>query len=253
MSARRILLVVAMCATIVISAAPAAAQTSSSVATSAIASTRLVKDAPLFDVQLWPEWTTSAIIVNATVTTDTPLPVRVRIPVPDGATIDWVGEILGGTAEEDIQSPYRLVDEGKIVEMVLTESRMAQYEATYTPPEMERDYLVAKMEWVQSVPASLVRFAAMVPADFKDVTVTPVSKYAPQFNAAGERLYVLDERKMQPGDEYEFSVTFTAGTRPSATGGQSGVSTSTVVGGLLAALAAAIIALLFVIRRRPSA
>ena len=62
------------------------------------------------DLQIWPgQGGKTAIITVVEVDAKTKLPVTVRIPVTPGSTVEWVGEILGGPAESDIERPYKLV------------------------------------------------------------------------------------------------------------------------------------------------
>jgi hypothetical protein len=221
-------------------------------ATRTLPAAPLPKKPPVFDVQLWPEVAGSGIVVNATVTTGTPLPVLIRMPLPAGATVDWVGEILGNTSAEDIRSDYRLVDSGRMLEMVLTTSRTAQYEATFVQPVRNGDLLVSTLEWTQSTPASSVRFAVKATSAIGDVSVQPSPAHAPQFNESGDRLYVLEARSLKTGEKTTVTATYRAGgnTTGSTTTPTSQPSAVLVV--LLALLGVSVAALLMAVRRQAS-
>jgi hypothetical protein len=234
---------------VAVSAAPAA----SGVGAGTVPVAPLPKKPPVFDVQLWPGDGGSSIVVSARVATGAPLPVLIRMPLPVGANVDWVGEILGDTPEEDIRSPYRLVDDGGMLEMVLTTSRIAQYEATYVQPVRDGDTLVSTLEWTQSTPASGVRFAVKVTSGIGDVTVQPAPAHAPQFNASGDRLYVLDERRMKTGERAVITATYRPGAGAAGAVTAPAPAISPVLIALLALLGVTLAALFVVVRRQAAA
>jgi hypothetical protein len=250
--ARRPVVALAICAVLLSPAAAlGAAAAPSPAGTGTVPTAPLPKVAPVFDVQLWPEAAGAVVLVNVTVSTSTPLPVLVRMPLPAGATVDWVGEIVGSTPESDIASPYRLTDDGRIIEMVLTNSRVAQYEATYTQPTQEGDVLISTLEWTQATPASSVSFAVRAAASIRDVTVDPASQHAPQFNDAGDRLYVLEPRSMKVGETASIRATYRVGPETAtAAPGQAGSRLDIVLATLAGLLVVAVAALLVVVRRQ---
>jgi hypothetical protein len=207
----------------------------------------------MFTVQLRPDLGSSAILVTAQVPTGTVLPVRVRMPVPTGARVDWVGEVGGGSAEGDTESQFRLVEDNTVLEMVLTTSSVAQYEATYLVPVRRGNTLESELVWQQTVPASSVRFAVRAPATIDDVVVTPASKVAPQFSDDGDRLHILETKKMKVGDKATIKAVYRAwGAADEQDTGGSG-TLSVVLGILAAAIVVAVIALVLVMRKGRSA
>lgn len=226
-----------------------AATLGSAAPTATLAPAPLLEKAAMFTVQLRPDLGLSEILVTAQVPTGTVLPVRVRMPVPPGARIDWVGEVGGGPEQADTESRFRLLEDNTVLEMVLTSRPVAQYEATYLVPVRRGDAMESELTWEQTIPASSVRFAVRAPATIDDVVVTPTSKLAPQFSDDGDRLHILETKKMKLGDKTTIKVVYRAwGATDEQGTGVSG-SLSIVLGVLAAAVLTALIALVFVMRK----
>ena len=119
------------------------------------------------DLQIWPgQAGKTAIITVVEVDAKTKLPVTVRVPVTPGSTVEWVGEILGGSAESDIEAPYKLVQGqgGQFAEFTLTKSRRGQVDAIGFPLEIRVTRSRLALEYVQSVSSPLTAMSVRVPA-----------------------------------------------------------------------------------------
>jgi len=202
-------------------------------------------------VQFWPEGETSTnvVIVGAELDAKVPLPATVQLPLPNGATVFWAGEVIGPDASSDIQRDFKLVDGvgGKLVEFTVETTRAVQFDATVGAVEIEGDDIVTALNWTQSAPSKSVSFAVRVPATVEDVRITPEAPGEPQMNSVGESLYTLADQVLKPGDESKVEVAYKrAGTASTSEGPQ----VLPILLGLLAVAVLALVAALAVQKRR---
>jgi hypothetical protein len=202
-------------------------------------------------VQLWPEAEPGAavLIVGIVLPEDTQLPATVRLPVPTGASVFWVGEIVDDTLANDIERPYELVQGtgGMAVEFSVEETRSVQYEATYGSIPQGANEIDLVLEWVQSVATKDVSFGVRLPAGVQDVSIDPPAAGEPLTNAAGESLYVLPNQQLAAGGSSRVSVSYAY-----AGSGQGQASSRTMLTVLGVLLAAAVVALFVAIARQQS-
>lgn len=190
-------------------------------------------------------------IVSVKVPDSVALPVRVRVPVPVGATTQWAGEVLGADPSADPQRDYTLKSgEGaQYAEFVLSQGHQGQID-TFMPAVTSGDPISAKATFVQSVPSSVTAFAVRMPAGAGNVRTEPAAVGAPEFNSAGESLYVLPAKNMAAGEKTEISISYTKGAASSSTA-PSGSSGWTPLIVLLSGVIVVILAVAASIARRP--
>jgi hypothetical protein len=197
------------------------------------------------EVQFWPaEADGSLLIVGAELPAQTKLPATVRVPVPAGANVTWVGEVFGGDPAADTAVAY--VEEkgegGTVLVATLTKSRSLQYEATLAAPSDVDGRQTAAFTWVQTASGPEVGLSVKMAATAGDVLIEPGSAGAPQSNASGERLYTLPPARLALGKSVTVSVSWVVGAPGSDIPGSSGGS-STVLYVLVGLLVAALLAL----------
>lgn len=204
-------------------------------------------------VQIWPEGepNTNVIIVGVELPAETPLPATVRLPVPDGATVFWAGEILGPDPSTDIQREFELVEGqgGMAAEFTVETTRSVQFDATYGSIEIDGNDLISRFEWRQTVPSATTAFAVRTPVGTGDVTIEPAPPGDPRENESGERLYTLNTAQLDPGATYPIKITY----RRAGVTDLSGSSSETllwVLGGLLGAAVLALVVAVLAQRRR---
>ncbi|HEY3317281.1 MAG TPA: hypothetical protein VGK50_02495 [Coriobacteriia bacterium] len=163
----------------------------------------------LVDVQLWPEDVKGSmtIIVVALVPTSTPLPATVALPLPKGATVTWAGEIFENNSQ-DVQRSARMSPDGASLSIATAKSRFVQYEAQYKPYVDRGNRRYAQLDWVQSKPAGVVRFAFRMPPFSNDVKSSPPFARTSAANSAGEKIYSLADRKLKVGEAVKLSVDY---------------------------------------------
>jgi len=205
------------------------------------------------DIQLWPSEADGVnLVVSAEVPADVELPATVRMPLPEGATLGWVGEVFGGDVSKDIQRQYTLEDGegGTVVVLTVSESRVVQYEAHMVPLSQAGERYTATLRWVQSAPSAAQAWAVkMVPAT-GDVQTDPAFAGAPQVNAVGERLYTLPQTQLAVGSPHTLTVSFVRGetsATPTPSAANDGARTVLIV--LFSLLAIAVVALAVVAAR----
>lgn len=205
------------------------------------------------DIQLWPsEADGFDLVVGARLADSVKLPATVRIPIPEGLTLGWVGEVFGGDPGQDVERPYTVEDGtgGKVLVVTLTRSRTVQYEGVMPPLVPDGDRYTATLDWVQSAPSSSQGFAVKMVAATRDVKTEPAFEGAPQVNSTGERLYSLPTTQLAVGKGRSVTVSFArgaAGTTPvqSASTGDG----SPVLAVLFGLLGVAVVALVVVAAR----
>lgn len=210
---------------------------------------------PTVEVQVWPSATpgsATALIVVGTLPTSTPLPATIRLPLPAGAKVTWSGEITGGTAQQDIQRPFAVVDGkgGKAVEITAEKTRIVQYEADYPAPVAEGGLMKLTLHWVQTVPGNGLHLGARLPVDATNVKTDPAFQGTASRSQTGEQLFLVPPRAVALGASIPFSIQYAT-----AASGASGATGA--VGGsdlllpiLLGVLAVVVIALLFIVLRQ---
>ncbi|MRR10942.1 hypothetical protein EG835_00255 [bacterium] len=204
-------------------------------------------------VQIWPEGepNTNVIIVGVELPADTTLPATVRLPVPDGATVFWAGEILGPDPSTDIQREFQLVkgEGGMAAEFTVETTRSVQFDATYGAIEIDGNDLISKFEWRQTVPSATTAFAVRTPVGTGDVTIEPAPPTDPRENESGERLYTLNTAQLQPGATYPIKITY---RRAGVTDLEANSSETLlwILGGLLGAAVLALVVAVLAQRRR---
>ncbi|HEY5539910.1 MAG TPA: hypothetical protein VIL41_00475 [Coriobacteriia bacterium] len=176
------------------------------------------------DAQIWPaaDAQLTAVIVDVSVDPKIKLPARVRIPVPNGAVVQWAGEILGGSASADIQRDFTLhpgAGGGQYAEFTLSVSRRGQIDTSGIPMTARGTVLSTQVDFVQSVSSTSTIFTVRMPAGVSQVKIEPSPVGAPETNSAGESLYPLPTKNLATGAKQTVKVSYNTsptGATPSA-------------------------------------
>ena len=186
------------------------------------------------EVQLWPGGEPGYTLVTVTghIPDDAELPAVARLPLPEGVTVLWSGEILGGPVQDDPVRAHEIVDVdgGRALQLTAETSRTVQYEARGPALTVTSGMTKSVFQWVQSVPTGDVVFSVRLPAWAESVVIDPMPVGSPRINEAGERLYTLRPAVLSEG--HSFTVTVAYG-REGATGSDSGVPVLPVLAALL--------------------
>lgn len=223
---RALLLIVAACLSVALfvpTAALAAPKTAVPIAAAKPAAvTAPLASGPL-DAQIWPgQDGKTVVIVDVTLDPKVKLPVRVRIPVPKNAVVEWAGEILNGDASTDKERTFTLQDGqgGSYAEFELSVSHRGQIETNGIPMMASGTKLLTQVDWIQSVASTSTLFTVRIPAAVSAVTIDPKPDGAPETNAVGESLYVLPLQKLATGAQSAIKVSYDtapAAATPTAT------------------------------------
>jgi hypothetical protein len=173
------------------------------------------------DSQYWPAGDSAnpnqlAIITDIQLAPSVKLPARVRVPIAQGATIQWAGEILGGVAGADPERTFKIVDGaggGKYAEFTLEKSRRGQIDGTGGVLKNNGDIVSFASAWIQSVETSSVLLSVRLPAGVSRVKISPQPEGTPQTNMQGESLYAIPVVKLAVGQKQDMSVVYS--TNPS--------------------------------------
>lgn len=168
-------------------------------------------------VHIWPgaEVGKVGVLVQALIPETVALPVRVRIPVPEGYTVNWAGEITPNVGE-DLTRAYSTVntDTGSYIEIVATESHTVQVDFIGSNLSVENGKVSTKLSWVQSAPAQYVTFDVRVPANASMVKINPAPSGDPEKNPeTGEWLYALESKALAVGTAQPITVSYTTAAK----------------------------------------
>ncbi|MBE0475816.1 MAG: hypothetical protein IBX62_01780 [Coriobacteriia bacterium] len=216
---------------------------------------------PAMAVQVWPEGEPGQmlVVVSAEIPPGAELPAAVDLPLIEGAELLWSGEVLGGDPNADIEREGTLVEAtgGQALRIGLESGRVAQYEAVTGRLAVDGDEVSGTVRWLQSVRTPVTRFSVRLPSGAREISVRPAAVLDPRRNRAGELLYTLPDREIEPGDEVSVDVSYrrAAAVLPASGSGQGGGAGggSTVLIVVLGAVAAAAGALALMVHRRSTA
>lgn len=206
------------------------------------------------DLQTWVESGQVIIVVAVAVPESTRLPATVRIPVPDGASVQWAGEVLGGDLSADPTRTYKIIKSpagGQYAEFTLEQTRSAQVDAQLATATVDGANTSATFEWVQSAASPSTSFSVRVPQNASGVKITPAPVGPPQTNPAGESLYAGESVALAPGQKQTVSFSYSTGSSASAVTTPAS-QLGSLVTALLVALALAVVVLIVavVLQRR---
>lgn len=207
-----------------------------------------------YQIQYTPvaEGGASQMIVTAVLAPEASLPATVSVPVPAGATLLWSGELLGGDVADD---PFREASVERVGEMdvytfTLEQSHLGQVEVTVGAPSIAGKRVESVLRWSNPGEAVLVSLSVVAEPGAGDVRIDGAApSSAPQVNQAGETLYLVGSRTVQPGESFQVATSWVRG------GGRSqSLPVVLIVAG--AALVAAVVTLVVLLvreRRRAEA
>jgi hypothetical protein len=154
------------------------------------------------------------LLVTGELPVDEPLPAVLRLPLPDGASVTWSGELTGGGPETDVARDFTVVEGqgGSYVEFTLKDSRIGQYDALYLPTTIVGDERQAVLAWVQASAATDLVFSVRMPAGAADVEIVPMPASGPATNDIGETLYILPALQPASGEQAVVEITYRAGS-----------------------------------------
>lgn len=180
------------------------------------------------------------LLVSGVLPDETPLPAEVALPVPPGAEIEWAGEILGQSIDEDIAAEAVIEDRDGVTVAVftLTTSRVGQVEVVYsdaTRPGADGTSEAA-FSVVSPASAETVRLAIALPPGGTVASVADGVLAAP--GPDGYTYYYTDVSDVSGGDPLEMSLGYTLSATPQQMPANPAAPSSEVPPLLIALLAA---------------
>lgn len=187
------------------------------------------------------------LIVNAVLDPDTTLPQDVSIPVPEGATLLWSGELLGGDPSDDPQRPTTTseVDGVQVHTLTLEQSHTAQLELLMPAPSVSGERVNANVTWTNVGEEAPVTASVIVEAGASDIVIEPARAGDIQTNDIGQTLHPLESKRLATGESYVIGVSWTPGG--TTAGGGDGTASNGPLPYVIGALAVAVAALVVVI------
>lgn len=155
----------------------------------------------------------AATLVRVDVPESRPLPVRVRVPIPQGMKVAWAGEITSNVGE-DLTRAYTTNQSpsGTYIEVIATDSHTVQVDFAPMPLAIKEGRSSTEVVWLQTVPAQQTIFDVRVPANTHDVVITPAPSVKPEKSDSGESLYSVTSKLLGEGESLTISVSYKEGS-----------------------------------------
>lgn len=128
------------------------------------------------DVTLIEEGGQTILLVAGELPTSTPLPAEVALPLPKGAVLQWAGELIDPSGQNDIELEPRKREQGDVdvYTMRLTRSHVAQVEGLIgRVTARDGDAMVTALAWTPIADVPEIRISARVPAGARIVNARP--------------------------------------------------------------------------------
>ncbi len=193
------------------------------------------------------------LLVTGELPPEQPLPAEIVLPVPDGAQVEWAGDILGGPVAEDIpaEAVIETRDGVTVAVFTLTQSRVGQVEVTYPDAIMpvEGGVVAAAFEASMPLDADSIRMAVAVPPGLQAASL-PEGTLTSQ-GPEGFIYYYTERGPVTSGDVVSFSLEYRPATLATSAS-TSGSAVSGEVSPILILLIAVVVAVavLFVLVSR---
>ncbi|MHB8762373.1 MAG: hypothetical protein ACYC6J_08370 [Coriobacteriia bacterium] len=190
-------------------------------------------------------------IVSALLDPQESLPASVTVPVPTGATLLWIGEILGGDPSADLAREFSVerVGDMDVYSLTLEQAYTAQAEIQLPAPASRGSEMHSALTWTNPGAEVLFTCAVIVEPGGIDVETSPDLAGVVRTNAAGESLYPLAGRRLAQGEAYEVIVGWKRGGGAAELPGAPG-TLPWVLGALVAAIAALVLVIVWENTRR---
>ena len=207
-------------------------------------------------ISLWPEYDDNQVLFLEGVRfpDNMPLPIEVKMAVPKGMTVIWVGELLGGEAAQDVEATHKTnpKDDYEEVVFTLTKSRIGQLEAQWSGLKIDGKAREINLEWVQRYEAKQVTFDFRVPTQTSDIKISPPAG-TPGGSAKGQEFISMAPMNLTVGQKQNFTITYQRSTnepsvseqpaqqQPGTPAGKSTTSTAAIAVIVFAAIAVAML------------
>ncbi|MDI6816358.1 MAG: hypothetical protein QME41_04075 [Actinomycetota bacterium] len=207
-------------------------------------------------ISLWPEYDDNQILFLQGIRfpDNMPLPIEVKMAVPKGMTVVWVGELLGGEAAQDIEATHTTNPKDDYDEVVftLTKSRIGQLEAQWAGLKIDGKAREINLEWVQRYEAQLVTFDFRVPTQASEIEMTPPASM-PGGSTKGQEFISVAPMKLAVGQKQNFAIKYQRSTnapsvsellaqqQPGAPAGTSSTSSAAIAAIVFAVIAVAML------------
>ena len=161
------------------------------------------------EVEFWPDYDQEDVLVllTGTLPPNTPLPVTLTIPLPQGADFNVAARITAEGAMTDEGMVPQVNDNA--VTFTLSDSRFrVEYYQPYTASNTQRNFTFT---WQSDITVEQMTVTLQQPFDATDVTVLPAAA------TAGERpdgliYHVLPSQAVPAGDTYTVEIGYTMST-----------------------------------------
>lgn len=193
------------------------------------------------DVISHQEQSNSVLLVSGTLPESTTLPAEVSLSVPQGAQLQWAGEVFGGDPSKDIEAtPAKTTQDGAdVYTFTLTKARVGQVEIITPAVAFDGQAYTPSLTWVATQAVPEVRMSARIPAG--STIARPAEGAALEPGPEGYSYYTARFTDVKPGDTPSLAFAYSAApaaAAPAAAGGGAADNTALLIVVLVVVVAA---------------
>ncbi|MDO9108689.1 MAG: hypothetical protein Q7U89_06820, partial [Coriobacteriia bacterium] len=178
------------------------------------------------DVTMLSEQSEGVLLLTAHLPETATLPAQAELSVPKGSQIQWIGEIMGGAPEGDLELQKTMTTTGELdtYSFTLTSSRIAQIEILASDMlSFDGTTYASSIRWVPGQDVPQVRMAIRVPQTASITAEEPGASLQPGDGGFAYYSKTIDGAKA--GDELALAVAYTVSataTAPAAASSSTG-------------------------------
>jgi hypothetical protein len=179
------------------------------------------------DITLHSESNADTLLVAGILPQTAKLPIAAQLPVPAGAQVKWMGQILGGdpASDPELEQSKTTVGDADIYKFVLTKSPAVQIEVVSAEKTLyDGKTYRPTLRWVSTQAIPEVRLSVRVPEGAK--IVQPAEGASMAAGSEGFAYYTKTLRDVKSGDRLELAFAYeadaVAAPQPTSGGGADG-------------------------------
>lgn len=174
-------------------------------------------------LRVWPEYDDNQVMFLEAVqlSQTTTLPAEVKVAIPKGASITWVGELLQGDPAQDPDAVYKVNPKDDYDEVVftLTKSNIGQVEARWNGLSVDGANRTLNLDWTQHYESKQTIFEFREPSQTSDVKLTPPA-IKTDVSSDGSKFHQTAPVALGAGQKQSFQVTYKRSTDAPTVAGQ---------------------------------
>lgn len=165
-----------------------------------------VKELAVLEIELWPDFDRSAVLVllTGTLADDVPTPATVNLPVPDEASINAVAHINVGSGDLENVSDVNSDTPGELTFTTPSPTFRIEYYVPYDSDGDQRDYT---FDWRSDMTIDQLLATVQQPADATDFQLSPPADQT-STRADGLIYHAYDGQSLPAGQSFSVTASY---------------------------------------------